>query len=389
MKIDSYIYKDIDQEQAIEAGYFETTEPWSDRCKVNTIDNLSFRSIGRDTLICYYSGSFGFFHDGHLDVIKRAYEDASKITDDFVIVLSLANSEYSFSKYGNSSFSSNYDRYHRVNEYRALLSQYNVVIDLNPMLNYRVDHNFTDLMYDFIIKNVDIDISNLTHKPVIIGGKDKDYSTLNELTSDVKFWYYDEKVEKSTSKDYVTKEKLKVSLYIRVHTKEEYNIFKSHMSNYYRKITPIYINDEIKDLTRLFKNEKKVITVCKDYGHLFEYIELKRIFDNPLSNSRHDEKDKEKFKKYQGYTVIDSDVFSGGTRTFIQNCGLKFHALIDLSKSKNTDLLDIDDIKDEHFNYPYVDLSYRCSLPGFTPELHDVIMQLKNDLNSIGDNNDI
>jgi glycerol-3-phosphate cytidylyltransferase-like family protein len=389
MKIKSYVYKDIAEDKAIEAGYFKTTEFWDDNCKVNTIDNLSDVLMGRDTLVCYYSGSFGFFHDGHLDVIKRTYEDALKITDDFIIVLSFANSEYSFSKYGNSSFSSNYDRYQRVNEYRDLLSKYNVVIDLNPMLNYRVDHNFTDLLYDFLIKNISEDVFDITNTPVIIGGKDKNYSILNKLTSQVKFWYYDEKIEKSTSKDYLIKEKEKVSLFIRVHNKEEYKIFQCHMKNYYSKIIPIYISDEIMELNRLLKNEKKVITVCKDYSDLFEYIELKRIFDNPLSNPRHDISNKEKFIKYKGYTVVDSDAFSGGTRKFLQSCGLIFISLIDLSDSENTDLIDIDDIKNENFNYPYVDLSYRCSLPGFTPELHDIIIQLKNDLNFIGKNNDI
>ena len=69
---------------------------------------------------------------------------------------------------------------------------YNIIVDLNPMLNYTVDHNFTDLLKWFIDYEVGVSIDELKYAPVIVGGKDRDFSIINDLTNLIQFWYYDQ-----------------------------------------------------------------------------------------------------------------------------------------------------------------------------------------------------
>ena len=72
---------------------------------------------------------------------------------------------------------------------------YNIIVDLNPMLNYTVDHNFTDLLKWFIDYEVGVSIDELKYAPVIVGGKDRDFSIINDLTNLIQFWYYDQQVD--------------------------------------------------------------------------------------------------------------------------------------------------------------------------------------------------
>lgn len=378
--IKSYIYKNLKERDAINSGYFQPKEDWKRLSEDNFINNISNININKKTLVAYYPGAFGCFHKGHFDVVKRLYNQLKEKSNNFIIVISPSNSDYTIEKYGNTNFASNYDRYHKILELNKELSKLNVVIDLNPMLNHRVDHNFTDLLLDFL-KNNSIDKLN---NHIIVGGKDRDYTELNNHSKFIKTIFFKEKVECSTSKDFVPKEIENKKLLLRVHSKEELDIFKKYMNKYYLSINPIYIKEELKKVEELTKKDNKLITICKDYKDNLNYIKISRKFINPLHCIEHDKNLKNKFKEYKNYTVIDSDIFSGTTKKFIESCGLEFKALIDLSHKKDYELLDIDDIKDYKFNYPWVDLSYRCSLPPFSREMHDKIKILKDELNKIG-----
>lgn len=249
------------------------------------------------------------------------------------------------------------------------------------MLNHRVDQNFTDFLFDFLIKNIKglKNIKDMKYKPTIIGGKDRDYSILNEINSLIEFLYFDEKIEISTSKNFIQKNKKKCKLFLRVNNEKEFLIFFKYMKFFYESIEPIYIKDEINFLKNQYKNKKNIITICKDYKDLFDYKKVSRIYDHPLSKPYH----KINNIDFKNKIVIDSDIFSGLTRDYITKFASDFIALKDLSNQEYVELIDIDDMKNEFFNYPYVDLSSKCSLPPFTPKMHDIIKNLKMELNKI------
>lgn len=373
--INSYIYSDIlGHQDRINAGYFVPSTPYSPLVVgFNSYINISYKkNFSKNTTVIYYSGAFGLFHEGHLDVVKRANEKANSLNiNDYVIVISPTNSDYAVQKYGlYSELSSNKSRTDRIVDAIETSNIPNVVIDLNPMLNFISDQNFTDLLKYFM------DVNGITAKPVIVTGKDRDYSSISNHTNLVDSWYMGAEVVCSTS-DHNTEQFIKnrSDLLLRIHNENELNIFKKYLGEYYETITPIYISDELKKVSTFDK--ETTITICKDYKDVLQYVPVHRHYDTPLSNPRHLDND---LSEYKGMLVVDSDIFSGSTKKFITSQGLDMYALIDLRGSTDIELLDIDDFKIEEFRYPFVDLSSKCSLPAFTNDIHQKIRSLREEL---------
>ena len=112
----SFIYKDIDLSliELESIGYFkpkkdfETIVPGINHTYCFNKD----KPITKDTLIVYFPGAFSYTHIGHLKLIKEAYE--SLISDDVRIVISPANSDYLYSKYGSNINVTNVKRFNRL-----------------------------------------------------------------------------------------------------------------------------------------------------------------------------------------------------------------------------------------------------------------------------------
>ena len=379
MKYNHYIYNNVPEIFLEEAGFFVPNEEPLRLSENSYIKNVNNKVITEDTLVLYFPGSFGCFHKGHMDIVHRAVADAKNITDDYVLVLSPANSDYAIDKYGYSNFATNKFRYERIME-QIKDCGYNIIVDLNPMLNYTVDHNFTDLLKWFCDYEVGVNIDELKYAPVIVGGKDRDFSIINDLTNLIQFWYYDQQVDFSTSGNYKPEQHTKHDVLVRVHNDVEFDLFVRYFSSYYNEIKPIYIKDEIKQLKKL--DLDKCITICKDYVNYCHYVKLSRTYETPLDKPTFTEEDRLRFSNFYGFTAIDSDIFSGGTRDFLNSVGIKTHAFTDLSKTDNTELLDIDDFKCDNYCYPYIDVASKCSLPAFDCEMHkhynSFITELKN-----------
>ena len=352
-----------------EAGYFKPKSEFKPLSDSNFIMNNKGININKDTLVLYYPGSFGFFHKGHLDIVVRAAKEAMEITDNYVVVISPANSDYAAEKYGDSNFATNKFRTDQIIKMVSGLD-FNIIVDLNPMLNFTVDHNFTDLLRFYINKNIGCEPIELKYTPVIVGGKDRNYSILNDLTNEVQFWFYDEQVEYSTSKNCTPEPLRKKKLYLRVHSIDEYNLFCDHFNDWYDGIEAIYIDDELTFVESL--NKDNTITICKDYAHILPYIKVSRFYDTPLSDSVHSTTSSDILSVFKGFTVVDSDIYSGSTKKMVESSGLTMLSLIDLSgQTDNVELLDYDDFKKKDFCYPYVDITSKCSMPPFTLEHHE------------------
>lgn len=345
-------------------------------------DDVKNKEITKDTLIVYYCGAFTYFHSGHYALMEKAYNDLSKKHKDVRIVISPANSDYIAQKYGDSVGVSNKQRYDRIVDYlnRSEYSDFtkSIMIDLNPMLNMVCDFNFTDLLKNFVEKYHPYD-DMVT--PYILCGKDREYFKALEKNTDKLKVYYDEGDDTSSSDmlSFMGSFKKK-HIILRVHTKQEYDIFVSHMSSLYSSITPSYISDEISHVKTLIGYKKPlhnyIFTNCKDYSDILPYVKISRSFLNPLSNPKiHGSP----FKK--GDLVIDSDVFSGLTKNRIEASGATLEAIFDFSDVNDThDIVDIDDLLKNDFKYPYYDLSSRMGLPLFYAETHDIINKLKYEL---------
>lgn len=381
--INSFIYDSIPSGRLDACGYFEPKIPFVPLSSQNYIDNISRISLTERTLVVYFPGSFGNFHEGHMSVVRRAYADAKALTDDFAIIISPASSDYSIDKYGDSDFASNKYRYDRIVSYADELKDLNVIIDLNPMLNFEVDHNFTDFLKFFVEQNIG-DFERLASTPVIVSGKDRDFSELERQTDKVRFQYYDAQSDIGTSTNFRPSHRPMPELYLRVHTQAELDVFCQYMGGFYGQIRPIFIGNERQEVKRLAA-AGDCVTICKDYADIVPYVPLSRHYAHPLSEpSHHACPDlRAQFERYRGYTVIDSDVFSGTTRRFVESMGMAFVSLIDLSSHQNVELLDVDDFKIDRFAYPHVDLSSRCSLPPFRLDEHRLIQKLRTHLKAI------
>ena len=161
----SFIYSDIIQTYgkkiARKCGYFNTGKdfellvPYYSDIYDSLFDTLwkyfEKPTINSLTTFMYYPGAFTHFHEGHLDVVKQAYNFISQKTDNFYIVLSPANSDYVKYKYPDLNIT-NKSRYDLILESLQTLDKdilSKIIIDLNPMLNMDRDYNFTDLLNNF------------------------------------------------------------------------------------------------------------------------------------------------------------------------------------------------------------------------------------------------
>lgn len=388
----SFIYDEIDlsQEELENLGYY-TTKVKDFKTIVPGLNQSYFfekeRPLTNKTLIVYYPGAFSYMHIGHLKLIKEAYN--SLISDDVRIVISPANSDYLYDKYGSNVDVTNIQRFNRIVDFieghRDLLGGLieDIIIDMNPMLNMTCDYNFTDLLKNFI------DVSGLDYTqiptPYILCGKDREYfKNLTNYTEKLKVFFYTgsdvssrnfvEEMGTFTRKDVL----------VRVHSIEQYDIFKRYMFPFYNTINMYLISDEIKDVESYLslKPSEPIYTNCKDYICTgLKYIPISRSFKHPL--------DKQptvicKEGIPENSLIIDSDIFSGTTQSFVGSFNSKIIAIHNYKHETHTkDIVDIDDIIREDFNYPHVDVSERIGVQIFTTELHNVFNNLKKELRGI------
>ncbi len=380
----SFIYSSIKSDDMASLGYFEPKAPYERLANTNHVKFINESvNITRNTLIAYFPGCFAEFHIGHLDVVNQAIAACKAITDDYLVVISPANSDYTTEKYGKRSlFATNQYRYERMC-YVLNGVDGNVAIDLNPMLNYKVDYNFTDLVFDFVCCQ-GLVYAELLHTPRIVCGKDRDYfGNLKKVTNKIDVIYVEDTTGASSSAYIKTVKDTAVPrkhLLLRVEHYEQYEQFDTFFADQYASIDYILLNDEIEQARKLHAIEKFDVTICKDYADFLPYVRTHRRFENPLERGNGHITE----GTFKGLKVLDSDIFSGGTKNFIANQGGSLYAIHNFEKQLDThELLDIADFYDDKFDYPYVDISSRCSMRAFDLELHTRFAAFKNLLKGI------
>lgn len=379
--IKSFIYTDI----LNDIGWFDSVKPFKKLAKVNYIHFINgIKQINKDTVIAYFPGCFAHFHEGHISVIDEMKDTLEKQTDNYVIVLAPANSDYTVSKYGaDSVYASNKYRYDRITQ---LLTGYdgNVAIDLNPMLNNDRDYNFTDLLKDFVERHV-ADFDYLKHAPYIMCGKDRAYfKNLELLTKKIRIFYADDATQLSSSGFIKEKPKqiVKKVCHLRCKHIRQLELFKMFFRNQYSRIEPIFLEDEL----TLAKEKSKDadVTICKDYADILPYVPFHREFTHPLiSNNSHTGDS----SLLIGKRVLDSDVFTGGTERSILALGGSLVSVMDFSsKTEEHELVDFNDFLDGKYRYPYYDIATRCSMRPFTYEDHKNLTSFKRYIKTIWGN---
>lgn len=386
----SFIYQDMTPLRAEKAGYFKPSEEWNPLADVNYVQSFNKdHKITKDTLIAYYPGAFGHFHKGHKKVVSLIKRQLEKITDDYAIVIAPANSEYNSFKYGAYSHNAlNKSRFDRMLLWQDAFEARNVYIDLNPMLNHRVDQNFTDLLKDFVDRNVPEGYFGLKHTPVIVCGKDRNFDELNKCGDLIRSVYIPMTHDISTSTHFLNYKFLKKKLLLRCYTYKQFNLFCNYFAQYFSEI----IYSPIEDERHTVKNyaDHNYITICKDYKDILQYFKLSRKYDHPLSDPYFTDEQFEElleFKDKNSYSIFifDSDVFSGGTEAALKSRGFCLEYFYNLKhKTKTHELLDYDDFLDVRFKYPYYDMSSKCSLPAFTIKEHKLIEEFNNIANLEG-----
>ena len=236
----SFIYSDIIQTYgkniARKCGYFNTGKdfellvPYYSDIYDSLFDTLwkyfEKPTINSLTTFMYYPGAFTHFHEGHLDVVKQAYNFISQRTDNFYIVLSPANSDYIKYKYPDLNIT-NKSRYDLILESLQTLDKdilSKIIIDLNPMLNMDRDYNFTDLLNNFVTI-----YGACYHKGphYVICGKDKNFKILEQYTDKIKIFYGEMKIEKH-SKDLIKAQPFqKKNCILRFNEVKELTLFKN------------------------------------------------------------------------------------------------------------------------------------------------------------------
>ena len=401
----TYIYNEIIQkngiEKAIDCGFFDTPEfSYIDNTKNFTYSFTGEINITKNTLIKYFPGAFTYLHEGHMLSIIKAYRDALAITDDFYIVISPANSDYLNTKYPNTENIKNKKRFDRIiqliNEYDYLfyndgerkLSEH-ILIDLNPMLNTTQDYNFTDLLKGFL--SFYDNINNFIHKPIILaGGKDRLYfKDIEKYTDKIGVECYENKFcNKVSSKDYLKdtlEETVKKHCIFRCEKVSQYNLFNKILGKYYLSITPSYLKDELKIVNyykKVFPNSS-FLTICKEYKNEMLYHKFGRKRETPLSDSFHDFSDIKKIPHVD--FIIDSDSYSGQTIRNIEyvHHNTKVLPILKVPNINNYEIVDLCDIIDNYFIYPYYDISERMSLPAFTTEMYHEFNLLKKEMRNL------
>lgn len=378
----SYIYENMPSELLEGAGYFETKRGFAPIVNgVNFVEGE--HEITPMTQILYYPGAFGVFHEGHVSVIEAAIRHYTELGRKVLAVIAPCNAEYSVKKYGNMSpLASNKLRYDSIKESMPD----GCVIDLNPMLNFVEDQNFTDLLLDFVERN-GFTMHDFVYNPVIISGKDREsWKYISDHSDEVSIFYAPDITGASTSglkKKYPDIEKK--ACILRCHSVEEYKLFLEYFGDqYYNTVARIIEQERILAFECSLENNDgiAVVTICKDYADILPYYKVSRAWKNPFEQSGFEGEGIEFLKNASKLIVIDSDTFSGTTKNKIVSLGHKFVDLLSVDPNY-TEIVDIDDFRKDDFCYPYVDISYRCSMQAFDTEMHDKFSEFKNKLKEI------
>lgn len=388
----SFIYKDLDLDQnSLEMlGYFPTKKEFHtlDPNKLFQYHLGNFKEITSETVIVYFPGAFSLFHYGHSDLITTCYAELRETYDDVRIIISPANSDYLFDKYGSSTDVTNISRFNRIlkalsgiNISKELFNS--ISIDLDPMLNTVCDFNFPDLLNNYISK---IGFTfNTIQKPYILLGKDRSsYKDIQEYTDLFNCYYFigDSDVSSKDFKDNMGKF-IRKEVLVRVYDTQEFNIFKKHMFPFYNKFKMSLISDECKKVEEYLSvtnsSSNNIYTNCKDYeSDTLNYVSIKRVFKHPL----------DKYPTIHCDTTInkddiflDSDSFSGATQDYIESFNAKLIPLYNYRYFNTTqEIVDIEDIYKPEFNYPNFDISERLGIQIFTTEMHSIFNDLKQEL---------
>ena len=323
----SFIYEDIelDLKGLKTIGYFQPKIKDFKTIVPNCNHNYHFsnkRPITSKTLIVYYPGAFSYMHLGHLSLIKKAFN--TLISDDVRVVIAPANSDYLYNKYGSNINVTNVQRFNRIVDFiethRGLLDDIieDIIIDMNPMLNMTCDYNFTDLLKNFI------DVSGLDYNeiptPYILCGKDREYfKELTKYTDRLKVFY--DEGDDISSCNFIDDMKTvtRKDVLVRVNTLEQFNIFKKYMYPFYNTINMSLISEEIEKINIYLSetSETSLYTNCKDYeSKSLKYVPISRKFEHPLDINP--TISCTEFIESKSI-FIDSDVFSGTTKRFIES----------------------------------------------------------------------
>lgn len=375
MNKENYIYSKV----LDKLGFFEPKdENYRIKENYNQIHVISGceKPITENTAIAYYPGAFGTFHAGHVSAVTKAIEYIKTISpEDYVVVISPANSDYTIEKYGKDSvYSRNDYRFGKICEALEGIEG-NVAIDLAPMLNSTCDHNFPTLLKDFVETRDSIDsIESLKHKPVVIVGKDrKDFALMKLVVDDIDFLYVEDTTGKSTSQiksedsNSVFKKK---KVLLRCEKKSHYHLFVSYFAKEYETIFPLYIEDEFLAAHSIWNENKIDFTICKEYIDIgIPYQRLSRKFKHALDVPKefiHDED-----ISFEGKLILDSDVYSGETKRYIESRGGKLISVMDFTNETGEwEIVDFNDFLNTDFCYPDFDIATRCSMRSFSHEDH-------------------
>jgi hypothetical protein len=239
------------------------------------------------TLVAYYPGCFAEFHDGHMAVVRETVEAMKAVTDDYRVIIAPANSDYTMSKYGDVVQASNKYRYDKImNWLRGAEGMERVHIDLNPMLNFDRDHNFPDLIDDFL-KGHGLELNIMERAPFVVCGKDRDWSNLRRATNRIRVFYSQ---GDSTSSSAIMAAKapmprVKKDLILRCTTWYDLNLFAEHFGDQYKSVKALYKSDEMGMARELCEKHKFDFTICKEYHSLLPYHQVSRKWHNPLDQS--------------------------------------------------------------------------------------------------------
>lgn len=355
----SVIFRDVLEN----LGWFDTD--FAPIAKVNYIYKSNDpRGIDSQTQVAYYPGCFAHFHDGHKQLIDQWLEETE--TSNKIIVISPANTDYTYSKYGDVVEASNKSRFDQIKKWvddHPLKDH--IFIDLNPMLNFTQDQNFTDLMGDFL-RRQGFTFSDMNTPMTLICGKDRDnYKKLAELTNKIKVYYQEDSTGFSSSKMGFTARKKK-HLILRCNSKSELLLFESYFEDQYESITPSYLDDEIASVRNIAYLGKDVFTICKDYAAELPYIPFHRKWKNPFERDGF-----ETSGDFANTHIIDSDSYTGSTKSELLRLGAsEVQVILKGTDPEFIEIIDYADFKDPMFRYPYTDITERCSMQPFTNEMH-------------------
>ena len=344
--------------------------------------------IDKNTLIAYYPGSFGTFHEGHISAVKQTISHLKKFSENYIVVISPANSDYAIDKYGKNSVHSRND--YRFNKICQSLSgiEGNVAIDLSPMLNSVCDTNFPLLVKDFVESQISAPITELKNKPIVVLGKDrKDFQLIKLIVDDLDFFYVEDSTGQSTSK--IIREEgnaqyNKKKVILRYNKIQELDLFERFYGDLYEEIIPSPIEEELKIVSFQLKFNCIDFTICKDYAGFngVQYHRLSRDFAHALDTPKKFIHDKN--LDFKGKRILDSDVYSGETKRYIENLGGQLFALYNFEGQENEwEIVDFDDFKNPKFCYPYKDIATRCSMPAFSFEDHVKYQEFLKKVNSL------